>query len=127
MIIFMADNGRPFPCSKTRLYDRGIRTPFIIKWPEKIRTGGNVCQGLISSIDIAPTLLEVAGAQTVPEFQGRSFAALLDSPANHFRRYVFAEHNWHDSEAYERMVRSSQYLYLLNERPELQNGALGKA
>lgn len=121
MIIFMADNGRPFPGSKTRLYDRGIRTPFIIKWPEKI-TGGNVCRGLISSIDIAPTLLKVAGAATVPEIQGRSFAALLDSPQNHFRRYVFAEHNWHDYEAYERMVRTSQYLYIVNDRPELTNG-----
>ena len=29
-IIIMADNGRPFPHSKTRLNDQGVKTPFIL-------------------------------------------------------------------------------------------------
>ena len=34
-----------------------------------------------------------------------------------FRNFVFAEHNWHDYEAYERMVRTQNYMYILNGRP----------
>ncbi len=32
VIIVMADNGRPFPRDKTRMYDSGMKTPFIINW-----------------------------------------------------------------------------------------------
>jgi hypothetical protein len=34
---------------------------------------------------------------------------------------VFAEHNWHDYEAHERMVRTRDYLYILNSRPGFPN------
>ena len=121
IIIFMADNGRPFPGSKTRVYDRGMKTPFIMKWPLGINAG-TVCESLVSSIDIAPTLLHLAGARTVPSLQGRDFSSLLTSPESDFRNYVFSEHNWHDYEAYERMVRTKDHMYVLNARPEVTNG-----
>lgn len=121
LIIFTSDNGRPFPGSKTRLYDAGVKTPFIVKWPKGIKPG-QICQSLVSSIDIAPTLLEIGGAQTAETIQGKSFRELLKSPEKAFRKYVFAEHNWHDYAAYERSVRSKDFLYILNKRPELDNG-----
>ncbi|MEQ9443229.1 MAG: sulfatase [Cyclobacteriaceae bacterium] len=121
IIIFMADNGRAFPRSKTRVYDSGMKTPFVIKWPQGIPQAGKVCESLVSSIDVAPTLLALAGADTAATIQGQSFAKLLDQPEASFRQYVFSEHNWHDYQAYERMVRTSDYLYLTNRRPELTN------
>ena len=121
MIIFMADNGRPFPRCKTRVYDSGMQTPFVIKWPTGIRSSGSVCTGIISAIDIAPTILDVAGIVPQPAIQGQSFSKLLKNPDLKFRNYVFSEHNWHDHEAHERMVRSDKYLYVINNRPELTN------
>jgi len=121
IIVFMADNGRPFPGSKTRLYDRGIKAPFIVKWPEKIKPN-QVCNSLISSIDIAPTLLDAAGIMTVPSIQGLSFLKVLQKPSARFRNYIFAEHNWHDYEGYERAVRTPDFLYLINRRDGLDNG-----
>lgn len=121
IIIFMADNGRAFPRSKTRMYDSGMKTPFVVKWPEGIQQKGKVCKSLVSSIDIAPTLLELAGADTAATIQGVSFAGLLEQPESEFRHYVFAEHNWHDYQAYERMVRTKDFLYLVNARPALTN------
>jgi N-sulfoglucosamine sulfohydrolase len=121
IIVFMADNGRPFPGSKTRVYDSGMKTPFIIKWPKGIKNKGKECASLISSIDVAPTLLALSGVETSPTIQGVSFASLLNQPESDFRNYVFAEHNWHDYEAYERMVRTKDYLYLKNSRPKLSN------
>lgn len=116
MIIIMADNGRPFPHSKTRVNDRGMKTPFIIHWPESVNPGIKT-HALLSAIDIAPTILDLAGIQPPESFQGKSFAEILNAPQKNFRNYVFAEHNWHDYEAHERMVRTEKYMYILNSRP----------
>lgn len=121
IIIFTADNGRPFPGSKTRLTDAGVKTPFIVKWPKGIKPG-QICQSMVSSIDIAPTLLEAAGQKASPTMQGMSFLGLFKNPDKEFRKYVFAEHNWHDYAAYERSVRSKDFLYIINKRTELDNG-----
>jgi N-sulfoglucosamine sulfohydrolase len=121
LIIFTADNGRPFPGSKTRLYDAGVKTPFIVKWPKGIKPG-QTCQSLASSIDIAPTLLELAGVKAAETIQGKSFTTLFKTPDKEFRKYVFAEHNWHDYAAYERSVRSKDFLYVVNKRTKLDNG-----
>ncbi len=117
VLIFMTDNGRPFPRDKTRLYDSGIKTPFIVKWPAKINPG--VTNALISAIDIAPTILSLAGAEIPSVLQGNSFANLFQYPDSSFREHIFAEHNWHDFQAHERAVRSSKYLYIRNAFPEL--------
>ncbi|MGV3639569.1 MAG: sulfatase [Adhaeribacter sp.] len=124
-ILIMGDNGRPFPRAKTRVYDSGMRTPFVIKWNKGISKKGAVSESLVSAVDIAPTLLELAGLKAAPSFQGRSFARLLQKPSLPFRNYVFTEHNWHDYEALERMVRTKDHLYVLNLRPQLPNGDSG--
>jgi arylsulfatase A-like enzyme len=121
IIVIMADNGRPFPHSKTRVNDRGMKTPFIIFWPKGIGEKERVCESLVSSIDIAPTFLELASVKIPESVQGVSFKTLLDYPEKAFRNYVFAEHNWHDYEAHERMIRSKDFLYILNSRPQFAN------
>jgi len=121
LIIILSDNGRPFPRAKTRLYDSGAKTPFVVKWPVGIPSEGVVSQSLLSTIDIAPTLLELAGVDVTGSFQGVSFAPLFDQPDREVRHYVFAEHNWHDYEALERMVRTRDFLYVVNMRPALSN------
>ncbi len=118
-IIFMADNGRPFARCKTRLYDSGIKTPFIVRWPNGSVKPGSVCNGLVSAIDVAPTVLKLAGLETPPSFQGVSMAALLTDPEASIRQYVFAEHNWHGQIAHERMVRHGDYVYIRNAHPQL--------
>ncbi len=120
LIIVMSDNGRPFPRDKTRMYDSGLRTPFILHWPNRIENS-NISSSLISAVDIAPTIMDICGADIPETFQGKSFKKLIENPGKSFRNYAFAEHNWHDHEAHERMVRTSEYLYILNFRPELSN------
>jgi len=119
LIIVMADNGRPFPRSKTRLITEGIKTPFVIHYPRLIQKPGSVCNSLVSTIDIAPTLAAAAGIEPAKTFQGRSFLGLLSDPSKKFRTWVFAEHNWHDFEAYERMICNEKYLLIENKRPNL--------
>ncbi len=117
LIIVIADNGRPFPRDKTRMYDSGLQTPLIVSWagmankPQRSRA-------LISIIDLAPTLLQIAGLPVGESYQGMSFKSVLQNPAISHRDYVFAEHNWHDYQAHERMVRSQEYLLIENNLPE---------
>jgi N-sulfoglucosamine sulfohydrolase len=120
VVIFMADNGRPFPRCKTTVYDSGIRTSFIVRWPARVKAG-TTCDRLISSIDIAPTLLELAGVERLKTFQGHSFTKLLDDPTTKIREYAFAEHNWHDYDAHKRAVRSEQFKYIRNFDVDLPN------
>jgi arylsulfatase A-like enzyme len=113
LVLFMSDNGRPFPRCKTTLYDSGIRTPFIVRFPARVKPG-TTCQSLVSSVDLAPTLLDLAGLKPPASFQGRSFAPLLRDPAAETRQHVFAEHNWHDFDDHSRAVRSQRFKYIIN-------------
>lgn len=117
-VLFMSDNGKPFTRCKTTVYDSGVKTPFIIRMPGRTKAG-MIGDSLVSSVDIAPTILELAGVEQPDTFQGFSFAPILNNPDKSVRDYVYAEHNWHDYRAHERMTRSKKYLYLKNSLPEL--------
>jgi N-sulfoglucosamine sulfohydrolase len=120
LIVFMSDNGRPFPRCKTTVYTCGVKTPFIVKWPGQVRAGSTT-DSLISAIDLAPTLLELAGAEQGPTFQGESFAPVLKDPLASVREYAFAEHNWHDFEDFQRATRDMRFNYIRTAWTELPN------
>jgi len=117
-IIYMTDNGRPFPRCKTRLYDSGIKTPFLIACPGKVSIG--VTESIISSIDVGPTVLDLAGVEADERMQGVSFAKILNNPGAVTREVAFAEHNWHVYQAHMRMVRMGDFLYIKNSFPDRQ-------
>ncbi len=112
-VLVISDNGRPFPHCKTRVHVPGVRTPFIIRWPARVSPGTSSAQ-VVSTVDIAPTVLQLAGLQPLDSFQGKSFAAVLSDAKTLTRKYAFAEHNWHDYRAFERGVHSQRYCYVRN-------------
>lgn len=116
-VLFMSDNGQPFPRAKTRLYDSGIKTPFILYRPSRISK--STTDALISTVDIAPTILELAGIEPSDHYEGVSFVPVIDDPSAHVRTTIAAEHNWHDYQAHERAIRNNQYLYIRNSFPQL--------
>ena len=118
LILVMADNGRPFSRCKTTVLDSGLRPPFIVHWPARVKPG-QVGSNLVSSVDIAPTFCAAAGIDPEPAFQGVSFLPQLDNPATRTREFAFGEHNWHDYQAHERSVTDGRYLYVWNARPDL--------
>ncbi len=113
VVVFVSDNGRPFPRCKTTLFDSGIKTPFVVKWPREVHKG-STCDSLVSVVDLAPTFLELAGVELPETFQGTSFAPLLRDPESETRVYVHAEHNWHDFDDHQRAVRDKRYKYVRN-------------
>lgn len=120
VVVFISDNGMPFPRAKTTLYDAGIQTPFIVRWPAAVAPGG-VSASLVSTVDIAPTLLELAGVGRPASFQGSSLVPVLRDPGQSVRDFVFAEKNWHDFEDRSRAVRSERYKYIRNDYRDLAN------
>lgn len=120
MVVFLSDNGRPFPRCKTTVYSSGVKTPFLVKWPGRVPPGATT-DSLISAIDLAPTLLELAGLEPGPTFQGVSFTAILEDPRATVRDYAFAEHNWHDFDDLQRAARDTRYNYIRTAYTDLPN------
>jgi N-sulfoglucosamine sulfohydrolase len=96
VIVFMGDNGAALFRGKGTLYETGLNVPLIVRFPEKIKAG-SVYQDLISGEDIAPTLLDFASLNPLPEMTGISFKPLMENQKYEGHQYVFAERGAHGS------------------------------
>ncbi|MFY0686192.1 MAG: sulfatase [Cyclobacteriaceae bacterium] len=120
VILFITDNGRAFPRDKTTLYEGGIKTPFIVKWPGEI-TAGVKNQNMVSSVDIAPTFMKIAGLELLKQFEGFDLSGMFTDETASVRDLVYAEDHWHDFEDYTRAVRTRKFKYIRNFYPDLAN------
>ena len=76
------------PFGKWTLYDTGIQTAFIARWPGKIKPD-KVSDALIEYIDVLPTFVEAAGGIVDNEVDGKSILPVL-----------FGEKTTHKSEVF---------------------------
>jgi N-sulfoglucosamine sulfohydrolase len=130
IIMFATEQGNSFPFSKWTLYDQGLHSGFIAKWPGKIKPGTRN-PAMLEYIDITPTLIDIAGGDPAKintgskdgngdmGFDGRSFKRALMGQETHMRDVVFAEHTTRGiiqgSEAYaSRSARNGRFLYIHN-------------
>jgi arylsulfatase A-like enzyme len=112
VVVYLSDNGMPFPRAKTTLYDSGIHTPLIVRFPRLVAPGA-VQKNLFSVVDLMPTLLDMAGLDADSP-QGESHLAMLKDAAAPGREAIYAEANWHDFEQFTRAVRTERYLLVRN-------------
>ncbi|GAB2558557.1 sulfatase family protein [Spirosoma areae] len=121
LIIYLSDNGAPFPGSKTTLYEPGIRLPCIVKLP-KPRKRGFVQEAMISWVDITPTLLDFAGVgkSAIPR-QGRSFREIIEQEGVTGWDEIYASHSLHEITMYYpmRALRERRYKLIVNLAHEL--------
>lgn len=119
VVLFISDNGRPFPRDKTTLYDGGIRTPWIVRWPSRV-AAGKTTNALVSSVDIAATFMQLAGLESESRStEGKSFAAVLSDPTHSHRQYAFGEDHWHDYEDHARCVVNERFKLIRNDYDDL--------
>jgi N-sulfoglucosamine sulfohydrolase len=115
LVIFLSDNGIPWPGAKTTLYDPGLRLPLLIASPAQKQHGG-VCQAMASWVDVAPTILDWAGVKAPPVLTGRSLLPVLDEENPKGWDVVYGSHQFHEVTMYypSRMIRTREYKYILN-------------
>lgn len=111
IVLFISDNGRPFPRCKTTVYNSGVKTPFIVRWPGVVKPGTR-SRSLVSTVDIAPTFCELAGVSNSETFQGVNFSPLFEDPKISIREFTFSEHNWHDFDDHQRSCHSLRFNYI---------------
>ena len=129
VVIFIGDNGRCHVRGKQWLYDGGIHIPLIIRWPGKLEagqarrtSGGQVCDYLVSAIDISATVLKIAGIEPPKYLEGKVFlepdSKGLWKPVSK-REYIIAARDRCD-ETIDRIrcVRTKRYKYIRNFMPE---------
>jgi N-sulfoglucosamine sulfohydrolase len=117
LIIYLSDNGRPFPGAKTTLYDAGIHLPLIVWSPMQGRRGVKN-EAMVSWIDIMPTILDWTGVPPPKQYPlpGRSLLPILDQSHPSGWERVFASHAFHEVQQYYpmRALRTRQYKYIAN-------------
>lgn len=129
LCIFVGDNGMPFPRAKAFCFDAGVHTPLAIMWGKGIKNPGRTVNDLISMVDIFPTILEAAGLKDLfSHTQGKSLFNIFKNGktgvTDTSRKCVFfgrerhSDSRWHNLGYPERAVRTDQYLYIWNLRPE---------
>lgn len=116
VFIYTSEQGAMFPTGKWTLYDNGIRTAMIVRWPGVAKPGSRT-DALVAYVDVVPTLVEVAGG-TAPAVDGSSFLGVLRGDSETHRDYVFGIHTnlgiCNGSVYPIRSVRDSRYKLIVN-------------
>ncbi len=121
VVIFIGDNGQCHVRGKQWLYDGGIHIPLLVRWPGKLRAG-QVCDNLVSSIDISATILKIAGIEPPKHIEGRLFLQPDGQgawiPADVHDYIIAARDRCDETVDHIRCVRTKQYKYIRNFMPE---------
>ena len=114
IIFFFGDQGRPHVRAKQFLYDAGIHTPLIIRWPDDINRE-KLNQDMISNIDLPVASMALAGIEIPDYIQGKNF---LDTEERK-RDFIVTMRDRRDETVDRiRSVRTDQYKYIRNSYPE---------
>jgi arylsulfatase A-like enzyme len=78
IVFYYGDHGGVLPRSKGYVYESGLHVPMVVYTPEKWRHlfpagPGNRIDGFVSFVDLAPTVLNLAGSSIPDEMDGRPF------------------------------------------------------
>jgi len=121
VVVFFGDNGQAHVRGKQFCYEEGLHTPLIIRWPKNVPPpehyrNNSLDHRLIASIDLAPTMLAIAGAPKPAKMQGRIFLGKRCEPE---RQYVFGARDRCDETVMRiRTVRDDRYRYIRNFTPD---------
>ena len=138
LIMFLSDNGPPFPGAKTTLYQPGMNLPLIVRHPAQ-KKKNVVTDALVTWADIVPSVLDYCNVKPKPKpvietrdnkgelitkskkmrpvkFHGRSFLSALEQEHPEGFEEHFASHTFHEITMYYpmRVIISGQYKYIFN-------------
>jgi len=121
VVVFFGDNGAAMVRAKQFCYEEGFHVPLMIRWPKAFpqpqgfRPGTEEAR-FVDGIDLAPTMLAVAGQPKPVKMQGRVFLGEKVEPAP---QYAFGTRDRCDETVMRiRSVRDHHYRYIKNFTPD---------
>ena len=110
MIICTTDHGLAFPNMKCHLTDHGIGVMLIVRGPNDFK-GGKVIDGMVSQVDLFPTICELIDIENPSWLQGTSIIPLIHGEEE-IHQEIFAEVNYHCCYEPQRAVRTKRWKYI---------------
>ena len=121
-VLFTSDNGffygeHGLSLERRLPYEESIRAPLLIRYPP-LAHAGSVIDELVTSVDIAPTVLDVAGVPIGEQIQGRSLVPLFRDEATDWRQSVLIEFYTYENpfpwlvDMDYRAIRTEQFKYI---------------
>ena len=129
LLVVSGDHGIPgFPRGKCNLYNLGCEVALAARWPGRVPAGRTV-HDLVNLMDLAPTFLDAARVERLPDMAARSLLPVLQSPASGqvdaARDHVVLGRERHVAQARagnlpypQRAIRTGRYLYIRNFEPD---------
>jgi arylsulfatase A-like enzyme len=120
IVVFVSDHGEHagahgIYCKGISTFDEGYRVPLIVRMPQNALQAGASYDDPVMLMDVAPTLLELADAQSLSRCSGRSLAPFLhgEHPTD-WRDSLYTQCNGTELYYTSRMVRTRDYKFVYN-------------
>jgi N-sulfoglucosamine sulfohydrolase len=113
IVVVTTDHGIAFPRAKGTLFDAGLETGLLIRWPGITRPGAR-SDALLLNLDLYPTLLRAAGGEPDPSVDGVDFRPLLGGEATSVRDHIYAQLHWHDAYVPMRALRTERHKLIVD-------------
>jgi len=118
-MIFTTEQGAQYPGCKWTCYENGLNVGFIVRWPGQVKPG-SVSDAMIHYVDVAPTLVEMAGGEAIKGLDGRSFIGVLQGKAKRHNSVTYGVHTQMNAigsppTGYAvRSIRAGKWKYIMN-------------
>jgi N-acetylglucosamine-6-sulfatase len=120
IFVFMGDNGllngEHGMVDKRTMHEPSIRVPLVVRYPGLTKPSQpRAVEKMVLTVDIAPSLLDLCGAQPLPNIHGRSWRRLAQGDASDWRKAWFYEYNYEKQFPYTpnvRGVRTDEWKYI---------------
>lgn len=118
-MIFTTEQGAQYPGCKWTCYENGLNVGFIVRWPGQVKPG-SVSDAMIHYVDVAPTLVEMAGGEAIKGLDGRTFLGVLRGKTKRHNSATYGVHTQMNAigsppTGYAvRSIRASKWKYIMN-------------
>ena len=118
-MIFTTEQGAQYPGCKWTCYENGLNVGFIVRWPDQVKPG-SVSDAMIHYVDVAPTLVEMAGGEAIKGLDGRTFLGVLRGKTKRHNSVTYGVHTQMNAigsppTGYAvRSIRAGKWKYIMN-------------
>ena len=124
LVMVTSEQGNSMPFAKWTLYDSGLQTALIARWPGKIEASATT-DAMVEYVDLVPTFVEAAGGEPAPFLDGKSMLPVLFGETDEHKEFVYGIMTTrgvinHPGHYGIRSVRSEKFKLIVNLTPEVK-------